>query len=297
MKKPLAPLVILAALVIVIGVAKNVVAKAAIESGVRLITGLTLSLDRMDVGVLNSAVGLWGLKLHNPPGFPDKVMVDLPEIYVHYDLGAFLGGKVHLQEVRLNLRELTVVRDRHGALNLDSLNVVKESKAAKTGTATPAKKAGGPQIRIDTLELSIGKVVYKDYTGGAPKVQEFAVNVHERYEHITNPYVLGGIIVSRALMRTTIAKLTNFDLGGLQSLAGAQLQQAGKLVGDAVTSAQALQAEAVKQFTAPSGLVGTAKGTAEGVAGVGKEALGTAVGAAKRTTETLKKFLPLNSNQ
>lgn len=284
-KRKLAPaLIIAAAVIIVIGVAKNVVAKAAVENGVTLITGLTLSLDRMDVGLLKSAVGIRGLRLHNPSGFPDQVMVDLPEIYVHYDLGAFLGGTVHLREVRLNLREFTVVRDRNGTLNLDSLNVVKESKAAKKGAAAPAKKAGMPEIRIDALELTVGKVVYKDYTGGgAPKVQEFTVNIHERYEHITNPYVLGGIVVSRALMQTSIAKLANFDLGSLQSLAGAQLQQAKKIVGDAVTAAQTLQ------------------GTAEGVAGAGKEALGAAAGAAtgaaKQTTETLKKLLPFNNNQ
>ena len=278
-------LVILAAVVIVIGVAKNVVAKAAVESGVKLITGLTLSLDHMDVGILTSAVGIRGLKLHNPTGFPDRVMVDLPEIYVHYDLGAFLGGKVHLREVRLHLREFTVVRDRSGKLNLDSLNVVKASKAAKTGQAAPAKQAGMPEIRIDALELKIGKVVYKDYTGGAPKVKEFAVNVHERYRNITNPYVLGGLIVSRALMQTSIAQLAHFDLGGLQLLAGAQLEQAQKLVADAVGAAQAIQGKALQQLKDPSGVLGTAKGTAAGVAGARKEAI-------KQTAETLKKALP-----
>jgi hypothetical protein len=113
--------------------------------------------------------------------------------------------------------------------------------------------------------------------------------------------MFGGIIVSRALMQTTIAKLANFDLGGLQSLAGVQLQQAKKIVGDAVTAAQRLQTQAVKQLKDPSGLVGTAKGTAQGVAGAGKEALGTAAGAAtgaaQQTTETLKKILPFSGNQ
>jgi hypothetical protein len=266
MKKLIPLLVILAAVVIVLGVAKNVIAKAAIESGVRLMTGLTLSVNHMDVSLLHSAVGIRGLTLHNPAGFPDPVMADLPEIYVDYDLGAFLGGAVHLETVRLNLREFTVVRDRSSALNLDALNVVQESKAAKTGKTAAAKRPVAPQIRIDALELRIGKVVYKDYTGGgAPRVQEFVVNVHERYEHITNPYVLGGIVVSRALMKTTIAQLANFDLGGLQSLAHGQLQHAQRLVGDAVTAAQHLPAQAVKQLTDPAALAGTAKSTAEGV--------------------------------
>lgn len=286
-------LVILAAVVIILGVVKNVVAKAAVESGVQLITGLTLSLDRMDVGILNSAVGIHGLRLHNPDGFADKVMINLPEIYVNYDLGAFLGGKVHLEEVRLNLQGFTVVRDRNGALNLDALNVVKASKTAQKGAPAPAKNAGAPEVRIDALELQVGTVIYKDYSGGgAPKVQEFAVNIHERYEHITNPYVLGGLIVSRALMQTTIAKLAHFDLGSLQSLAGAQLEQAQQLAGDAMGAAHRIQGEAMKQLQDPSALVGTAKG----MAGASKQVVGTATGTVKRTTDALKKALPFGGN-
>ena len=290
-KQPLTTLlVMLAAAVLVFGVAKNVIAKAAIESGVRLITGLRLSIDRMDVGLRRSAVGIRGLKLYNPAGFPDPVMADLPEIFVDYDLGAFLGGKVHLEEVRLNLQEFVVVRDRGGKLNLDALNVVKQSKETKKDKAAAAKQTAAPSMRIDALELHIGTVIYKDYTaGGSPRVQKFPVNIHERYQNITNPYVLGGLVVSRALMQTSIARLANFELGDLQSLAHTQLQHAERLMGDAVNAAQVIREEAVKQLKDPSQLTGTVKSTAEGVANSGKEALGTATGAA---TGVLKKLLP-----
>ena len=289
-KKPLAPLlVMLAAAVVVLGVAKNVIAKTALESGVRLITGLALSIDRMDVGLLRSAVGIRGLQLRNPAGFPDPVMMTLPELFVDYDLGAFLGGKVHLEAVRLHLQEFVVVRDRNGRLNLDALNVVKQSSEAKKGKAA-AKQTAAPSMRIDALDLHVGKVIYKDYTAGdPPRIQEFAVNIHERYQNITNPYVLGGLVVSRALMQTSIAKLANFDLGSLQSLAQSQLQQAQQLVGDAVTAAQNIQTQAMRQLRDPSALAGTAKSTAQGVANSGKEVVGTAAGAA---TGVLKKLLP-----
>jgi hypothetical protein len=89
-------------------------------------------------------------------------------------------------------------------------------------------------------------------------------------------------------MQTSIARLANFDLGSLESLASTQLQQAEKLVGDAFGAARVLQDTAVKQIKDPSQLMGTAEGTAKGAAGAGKEAAGEAVDAAKQATQAFK---------
>jgi hypothetical protein len=287
MKGPMRVVVVVIVLVAGLLAAKNVVAKAMITGGVRVMTGLRLSIGSMNVGLLASSVGVRDLKLYNPAGFDDPVMVDLPELFVDYDLPSFLSGTPHFEEVRLNLREFTVVKAKDGTLNLDALNVVKESKGAAKGKAEPAKKTGS--IKLDALELHIGTVTYKDYAGGGePAVQQFPVNIHERYEHISNPYALGGLIVTRALMQTSIARLANFELGDLQSLANVHLQQAEKLVGDAFGAARVLQDTAVKQITDPSKLLGTAEGTAKGAADAGKEAAGEAVDAAKKATQAFK---------
>jgi hypothetical protein len=67
------------------------------------------------------------------------------------------------------------------------------------------------------IELKIGKVVYKDYSRGTePFVQEFNVNLNERYSNITDPYKLVSLIVVKALWNTTIASLANFNLDGLK---------------------------------------------------------------------------------
>ena len=54
-------------------------------------------------------------------------MVDLSEIYVDYNLGAIMGGKVHFEEVRLHLKEFVDVKNEAGELNLNSLRAVKEA--------------------------------------------------------------------------------------------------------------------------------------------------------------------------
>ncbi|MFH1776446.1 MAG: AsmA family protein [Candidatus Omnitrophota bacterium] len=261
-KKRLLTLVVLVSiLAAAIGFTKNIIAKTAITQGVKVITGLKLDINRMNVGVINSLIDITDVKLFNPPEFKDALMIDMPEIYVEYDLGAFLNKKVHLKEVRLNLKEFMVVKNEQGQLNIDSLRAVQTAKAKKAAPKKEVKKEK-PQIQIDVLLLKVGKVVYKDYARGAPKVMEFNVNIDQRYENITDPEVLGQLIIAKALMNTTIANLTNYDLGVLTVGLTDTLKDTGK------------------------GITDTAVNVLSGAGDIGGEVAETA-------KETLKKILPL----
>ncbi len=211
-------IVIVVILVLLVGIvlARGIIAKNTITAGVKMMTGLNLSIKSMSVGLFKSAIGIEELKLQNPEGFQDKIMVDMPEIYVDYDLGAFLKKNAHIEEMKLNLKELLVVKNEKGELNLNALKVVKDKQAPST-----EEKAKKGEFKIDVLQLKIGKVVFKDYSKGTqPKTIEFNLNIDERYENITDANKLASLIITKALMNTTIAKLADFDLGPLQKEAG-----------------------------------------------------------------------------
>ena len=195
---------------------KNVVIKTSVTAGVRTMTGLKLSIRGMDFGIFKTLIGINELQLYNPSGFVDELMFDVPEIYVDYDLGAFVKGRTHLEEVRLHLKEFIVVKNEAGELNLDSLKVVKEEEKEVIDEGKK-EKTKTRELQIDVLELRIDKVVYKDYSKGTPpKVKEYNVNIDDRFENITDPKTFGRLIIVKALKNTTIASLTNFDLGKLQ---------------------------------------------------------------------------------
>jgi len=206
-------------ILIVLFIGKNMIIKTSVTTGVKAVTGLKLSIRSMNVGVFKSLLGINELQLYNPAGFEDKLMVDLPEIYVDYNLGAIMGGKVHLEEVRLNLKEFIVVKNEAGELNLDSLRVVKETEGEEaTKEDEKQEKTEMPDIQIDLLKMKIDKVIYKDYSKGTPpKEKVFNVKIDEQYENITDPQSFIRLIIFKALKNTTIASLTNFDLGKLQS--------------------------------------------------------------------------------
>ena len=285
------------AILIALFIGKNMIIKASVTTGVKAMTGLKLSIGSMNVGVFKSLIGINELQLYNPSGFEDKLMMDLPEIYVDYNLGAIMGGKAHLEEVRLNLKEFIVVKNEAGELNLDSLRVVKETEGEEATKEDEKKeKTEMPDIQIDLLELKIDKVIYKDYSKGTPpKEKVFNVKIDEQYENITDPQSFVRLIIFKALKNTTIASLTNFDLEKLQSGISGTVKKTAEMAQEATGRVL----EAGKDASVK--ILETAGGTVEKATDTGKDASEKIQEAAKesveKATDTIKKLLPFGNKE
>lgn len=237
MKKILTVLIVVLVALFALSIVKDVVIKTSVEKVTELVTGLKLSIGGFRAGIVNTLIDIKNLKLFNPSGYKDAAMLEMPEIYVKYDLPAIFQKKIHLPELRIDMKEFTVVKNEKGELNLDSLKAVQAQKGRST---SPGKKGGKlPELAIDNFQLKIGKVIFKDYSKGAePSVREFNINLDEKYTNITNAYSLVSLIVVKALMNTSIASLTNFDLAGLQGSVSDVLANAQKVTAETVQKAQ-----------------------------------------------------------
>jgi len=267
MKKIVNFVLILAVLCGVFYLAKNAIAKVIIEKGVETVTGLPLKMQGIDLDFMGQRVEIDDLKLYNPAGFPHEPMVHIPEIFVAYDLASLLKGKVHLPELRFAMEEFNVVRNADGELNLDKLKALAEQQPKPAGeTAPPAKKAEAAEIQIDLFTLKVGRVQFKDYSKGSPSVKKFEIGLNESFKDITDPNALVRLIVSKALMSTTIATLTGFDLAGLQSsvsgIMGSSLGMAKNLAGDSLGQLQGAAGQ-LGDITNTGEVVGKATDTAK----------------------------------
>jgi uncharacterized protein involved in outer membrane biogenesis len=208
---------------------KNVLIKTAVEQGAKRATGLELAIGDMDVGILASKVDITDMQLLNPAGFPDKVMIDIPTFLVDVELASFFKQRAHVETLALDLKELMVVRNKDRKLNIAALKSVseKQQKGRKPAEQEKAKKEKrAPQVAIDTFILKIGKVTYKDYSWGKrPFTKTFTIGINEVYRDITDPKKLVNLIIVRALQKTDIAQLANFDLGALKADVGDTLQR------------------------------------------------------------------------
>ena len=246
------PIVVSILLVVLsLAIGKNLIAQAVIENGVRILTGLPLKMGRFDFSLLKTNVGIWDLKLYNPAGYPDKVMVQVPEIYIDYDLAALLRGAAHFEEIRIHLKEFVVIKNDKGELNLNSLKALQASQGAKKPAVDarpePGKKAKASKMQIGRLSLQMEKVIYKDYSkSGEPSTREFNLNVNEQYQDIKNLNFVVGIIVLKMMLHTPLANLTNFDVAGLKANVSEALTSASKLADEATAKASAAVEEATQ---------------------------------------------------
>ena len=252
MKKLVSVLLVVVGVAFAAAVLKNGIAQAAVQGVFKKLTGLDLKIGSLNLGLMAGRLESHGIELKNPAGFADPVMVNMPTLLVDLEPASLFSGRVHLEEVQLDLRELLIVKNKDGKLNLDYL---KPAGSEKASSEKPAKPAKAPQIHIDQLRLKIGKVIYKDYSkGGNPSVQEFSLNLDESYSNISNINALVPLIMSKVLYNTTLGKLVNFDMKGLTSqldLSGMNLDSLGLgsfkgLSGDAANGLSKTADKAVK---------------------------------------------------
>lgn len=224
--------VALVAAVLVLSGMKNGIAKFAIDTAAERITGIKLGIGSLNMSIIKTFIGIKDFRVYNPAGFKDKIMADIPEIYVDYDLPAALKGDVHLYDMRLDLKECFIIKNENGLLNLDSLKTIQ--KQSKKSKPKQAPEASDSDFQIDRLELKIGRVVYKDYSSGiAPNVLQFNINLNEKYENITDPDALVSLIIVKVIMNTTIGRLIKLDITGLQDTIGNTLSSATHITGRA----------------------------------------------------------------
>jgi len=194
-----------------LGIAKDQIVKTVVTVATSQITGAPVGIDRFSLGVFKRSVRISGFKIFNPSGFPKGILVELPKINVDYSLGSLLSGKLHLLNVEVELKEIGLIKNKDGKLNVDSLKIVKESK--KKGKASAQMP-----IKIDTLKLGIGRIVLKDYSsGGEPVIKVYDINLNKTYKNITSVQQLTALILGEPMKE---AGIQGAQIYGVAMLAG-----------------------------------------------------------------------------
>lgn len=168
--------------------AKDLLVKTIVNASAESIVGAKVHIDGFSFGIFKQSVRIKGFKMYNPLGFPNEVLLDIPEMGVDYDLGALMKGEIHLPIMIVNLKEMVVIKNKEGKLNVDSLKVVqKEAKPAKKEDKlkAPSRKMA---IRMDVVKLNLGQVVVKDYTQGDPPfIQAYDIGIKDKiYKNINS---------------------------------------------------------------------------------------------------------------
>jgi len=219
MKKIGTIILILIFLAITLSIAKDFIIKTSIERIVSFATGgLKLRIGSLKTSLSQTFISINNMVVLNPNHFKDKVMLDIPHVYIDYDLSALLKKKIHLYNVSIDLKEFTIVKSKDLRTNLD---YIKSSENKKVPVKKKAKKSRN--LQIDELNLKIEKVIYKDYSAQeGPSVSEYNINIDSHYKNIKNANQIIKLIVAKAIINTAVENL--LDVKKFEDIASDQLQ-------------------------------------------------------------------------
>jgi hypothetical protein len=217
--------------------AKDFLIKTAVIAAAKSAVGVNVTMQKFSVGFVRQSATVRGMKVYNPKGFPSGApMADIPEIDVTLDGAALMKGELHVPRMRLILKEIRLIKNRDGLLNVNALQFAQKDNAknADKSAASSAKPAPAPEIkmRIDELVLGIGKVIMEDYTSGKdkPEVTVFDMNMKERtIRDIKSQNELAAAVFFQALIPTGLDDLLSFKADDAKGVAGRLLNTIGGL--------------------------------------------------------------------
>jgi len=221
MKKFFIVLGIIVVSLVGISVFKDLIIKSMVTTAISRITGAPVHMDGFSLNIVSSTIHISGFKMYNPGGFPKGILVSCPKIKVLYDRATLFKEKRHLLLVEVELIEMGLTKNKEGKLNVDSLKIVQQSKSS-------------PPIpmQIDLLTLSIGKIVYKDYTMGTePGVRVKEVNRHKSYKGIPTAQQLALLVLAEPMKAAAIKNAAIYGASMFAGVAALPVAVAATFIG------------------------------------------------------------------
>ena len=166
----------LAILIVILFLARNVIARKAVEIVAKRTTGFPMEIGSVDLGLFSSRVDVRDLKLMNPPEFQDRLFVDMPQLYVDYRLGSMFSGAPHINDMLINIKQLVIVKNAKGDSNAMKLKGVVSSGDSKSSA----------KYQVDQLRIQVGAVTIKDYSRAKPMERTLTLNLQRTYKNIND---------------------------------------------------------------------------------------------------------------
>jgi len=134
---------------------KDWLLKKYAERRIAAATGLETRIGKLEQSFFKPVVHLENVRLYNSAAFGGGPLVDIRELHMEINRLALAQRKFRITLLRLDVVEINLVRDRAGRTNTAALG--------QTYGVAPAMKPHDFKFeQIDTLNLSLGKLHYKD---------------------------------------------------------------------------------------------------------------------------------------
>lgn len=132
---------------------KDAIAKAAVEQQIRAQTGMDVKIGKFSLSVMSPIATIENLTLYNTADFGGTPFLNIRELHIQFDREALAHRELKLKLLKLNIAELSVVRNDLGQTNIVALAAA--PKPTKTSEMVDFKG-------IEVANFSITKAAYVD---------------------------------------------------------------------------------------------------------------------------------------
>ena len=165
-------------LIVLALVFKDAFFRVVAENRIRAQTGMDVKIGKFSSSLFSPVVTIENLKLYNTAEFGGAPFLDIAELHLECDPGAFAQRKLRIKLARLNLVELDVVKNEAGQTNLFSIKSRLEAGGGKKSGVQ--EMLGGFEFDgIEVLNLSLGKAKFIDLKD-AKKNREVRVDLQNQ---------------------------------------------------------------------------------------------------------------------
>lgn len=210
---------------ILTNIARNQIEKA---------TGFQAAFEEIHVGLLRPVIRIRNLVLTNPPDFPHPEMLTVREVYVRYDRISLFGNNLHLEDVRLDIPRVVMIKPEGRASNIEVLTGSASKKKPAPGGTVPETQPGTPPpdqpapgedggetrvekpartITIDRLNVKLGEMEVRQYSTGRPDplILPVPVGLDRTFTNVTNLEDVAQQLAGELVIRSAIGVLNNLD--------------------------------------------------------------------------------------
>jgi len=157
---------------------RNQLCEAVISKTTAKATGLAISIDNLNLDILGNTLYMQEIVLSNPSGFNKEALAKVEKIVIKYNLLGSLKGQLQLDEVKVKINELNIIRNKQGKSNISVLkegapqvNATSDTTQLKKETSfnqanKKSSRVRSPKFTIENLEVFLEKAVFTDYRAG-----------------------------------------------------------------------------------------------------------------------------------
>ena len=198
-------LIILILLSVTFFVLKHLKIKEIVENEIEHSLGISITIKELEFSPFLAHIGLKGITVHNPPGFPEDELAYIESLHFVFDpVEIITRSKPNIYLMALDLKRLNIAKNKEGKINIKELIPVKDG---------PAVKEAETPFYFDVLVLSVGEVTYSDYSGRSKREYKYTIGLKDAaFVGLKDENAVVRMVVYKALENTKIGRLINLTI-------------------------------------------------------------------------------------